>query len=81
MRNKKTDDRCILSGARLTQIKALEVNLRKTLSLMGSMIPSDQWVEIKPRSKPEIELYNFVASGLLENYKEIKNEVGKLCLD
>lgn len=58
-----------LSGARLTQIKSLEVNLRKTLNLMVSMIPLDQWVAIKPRSESEIELYNFVSSGLLANYK------------
>lgn len=78
MRNKKADDRGMISGARLKQIKALEVDLRKTLSLMGSMIPLDQWIEIKPRSKTEIELYNFVAAGLMENYKAIKNEVVNL---
>lgn len=78
MRNKKADDRSMISGARLKQIKALEVDLRKALNLMGSMIPLDQWVAIKPRSKSEIELYNVVASGLLENYKEIKNEARKL---
>lgn len=78
MKNNKEDDRSMISGARLKQINALEVDLRKTLSLMESMIPLDQWVAIKPRSKSEIELYNVVASGLLENYKEIKNEARKL---
>lgn len=81
MRNNKADNKCKLNRADVAQIKSLKATLEKTSTFIQSTIPFEQWVAIRERSAFDIDLYNFVTSGLLEIYRIAENELEKLCSD